>query len=145
MVTVPDPVAGYPEPRTCHTCIVHDDYVYICGGYFIPSGNLGQAVGASKAFDDLWRFHLPTKKWSLLPLRLPKTLWSHAADVTSDGRMYIFGGCTKSDEKERTNNMFKILLQIPTLEQLCWDELTLNSDAVCKSDLTREYLKKLQV
>ena len=39
--------------------------------------------------------------------------------------MYIFGGITwiREGEVQRTNNVFKMWLVIPTLERLCWEAL----------------------
>ena len=38
--------------------------------------------------------------------------------------MYIFGGIEKVDEgQERTNNVLKMWLVIPSLERMCWDTL----------------------
>lgn len=138
--TIPDPDHGYPGSRTCHTCVRYNDYAYICGGYFIPSGTQEENASLSKSFDDIWKFHLPTRKWSLVSTRLPKSLWAHAADVTDEGRMYVFGGCTKSQTKERINQMISIDLDTQKLEKLCWDVLTTSANVSIDSGaLSKRY------
>ena len=56
---------------------------------------------------------------------LPHPTYFHSAAVTKEGCMYIFGGIERigEDRDERTNNVFKMWLVIPTLERLSWEAL----------------------
>uniref|UniRef100_A0A915HY99 Uncharacterized protein n=1 Tax=Romanomermis culicivorax TaxID=13658 RepID=A0A915HY99_ROMCU len=117
--TKPDPKAGHPESRTCHTIVRYGENLYVCGGYFIPDSRSDQKA---KSFDDFWKFHLPTFQWTKMASTLPFNLWAHAADITSDGRLYILGGCrtTTTGKKRRSETVLTLNIGIPRLENLAW-------------------------
>ena len=56
---------------------------------------------------------------------LPHPTYFHSAAVTPEGCMYVFGGIERIGENqdERTNNVLRMWLVIPSLEKLCWKSL----------------------
>ncbi|KAL8611319.1 hypothetical protein ACOMHN_013750 [Nucella lapillus] len=113
-----DLAKGFPPARRCHSCIRHDNAVYVFGGRGL------------EAFGDLWRLCLNTFHWTCLKkhqLAVPK-LYFHGAAITSSGSMYVFGGVTYRIGAEppefRTNSIFKVQLAVPPLQELVWDYLS---------------------
>ena len=50
---------GYPPPRKCHSCVLYDRTVYMCGGMLDrPSPD------QSTAFDDFWKLSLDDLVWT---------------------------------------------------------------------------------
>jgi len=107
-----DPFIGFPLRRKCFSSVQMGDDVYICGG-----------CNNQTVYKDIWRFNIPKRQWHFLPIQMPSPLSFHAASLTSEGCMYIFGGVTSIKRGVRTNKVFKIWLKIPKLTEMCWDVL----------------------
>lgn len=136
--TVPDAQFGFPGARTCHTVVPYDRFAYLSGGYCIGDDTVDPT---SKSLDDFWRFEPASLKWTRLPGSLPCPLWSHAADVTSEGWMYIYGGCTT--KKQRSSAMYKICLDVPKLETLAWCKVTGYVFSETVPSLSNHFIDKL--
>ncbi|XP_076468674.1 kelch domain-containing protein 10-like [Babylonia areolata] len=111
---------GAPAPRRCHSCVLHNNAVYVFGGRDLrPQG-------------DLWRLSLETWHWTcLLPASSsPLHCYFHAAAVTASGSMYVFGGVTwpdeggEEEEERRNHNVYRVRLTVPPLQELVWDSLS---------------------
>ncbi|CAG0902344.1 unnamed protein product [Darwinula stevensoni] len=102
----------FPAPRRCLSLTHVGQFVYICGG-------LGSQY---VAYDDLWQLDLTSFRWRRMPTDLPQSLYFHSADVTPEGKMYVFGGVTgEVFAPERTNSVYSIWLKIPSLKEMCWE------------------------
>lgn len=82
-----------PAPRRCHGSVQYTDErtgtttVVISGGY-----------DGDRVFSDVWRLDLGTLQWTRLrKCILPCPVYFHSATLTSEGRMYIFGGIVKEN------------------------------------------------
>ncbi|XP_025107786.1 kelch domain-containing protein 10-like isoform X2 [Pomacea canaliculata] len=106
-----DTSKGYPSARRCHSCLLFDDRMYLYGGRC-----------NSRIYSDLWYLQLKTLQWHHIPLNMNVTCFFHHAAVSQSGCMYIFGGVvsTDSEREERTNEIHKIWLHIPSLKEMAW-------------------------
>lgn len=122
-LTHPDPYTdkevapGIPNPRKCHGCVQIETptgpRVYISGGY-----------DGERVFNDLWCLDLQTFQWyHIWPCLLPYPTYFHAAAVTPQGKMYLFGGICQNDEYNRTNSVYSTWLCIPKLSEMCWEAI----------------------
>ena len=84
--------------------------VYIVGGY---DGNT--------IFDDIWRLDLLTLQWIKLRVFLPKPVYFHASTLTKDGQLIIFGGVDNIEENRRTDKVFSVWLEPPSLRAMCME------------------------
>ncbi|XP_076232236.1 scruin like at the midline [Calliopsis andreniformis] len=109
-----------PEPRRCHGSVQYTDertgvtYVVISGGY-----------NEDHVFSDVWRLDLSLLQWTCLrKCILPCPVYFHSAALTPEGRMYIFGGIIKENNKVvRTDAVHSVWLKIPKLSEMCWQAL----------------------
>nr|XP_054751517.1 kelch domain-containing protein 10-like [Lytechinus pictus] len=109
----------YPQRRVYHSCAQWNSEVYICGGhdarYFV--------------MDDIWCLHLPDLRWTQLITSLPVPSFFHSAAITDTKCMYLFGGVKNfagrdhNVDRIRTKIIQKIWLAIPTLTELCWQNV----------------------
>ncbi|XP_077986715.1 kelch domain-containing protein 10-like [Glandiceps talaboti] len=99
----------YPSPRRCHSCVQQGNDVFICGGY-----------DEHRIFGDIWRLTLDNLQWTRLRARLPQPVYFHSAAITPAGCMYIHGGVTSIYGDERTAELYRIWLYVPSLLELCW-------------------------
>ncbi|XP_077982989.1 kelch domain-containing protein 10-like [Glandiceps talaboti] len=111
--TQPDPMEGYPGTRIYHSCVQKKQDVYICGGH-----------NNSKIFDDLWKLHLPNLQWTKIPATMPVPSFFHAAAITPSGCMFYFGGVVNLDDSKRTGEIFRVWVDVPSLFELCWANVT---------------------
>ncbi|XP_071810516.1 kelch domain-containing protein 10-like isoform X2 [Asterias amurensis] len=135
--TKPCPKGAYPAPRKHHSCVQWKNEVYICGGH-----------NDEVIFDDVWRLELPSLQWFKLPTALPVPTCFHTAAITPETSkikcMYIFGGLisdiTDPDyrQRKRTNNVFRIWLDIPPLA-----DISLRKIVSCLPDVTDETIATL--
>lgn len=114
--TKPDKVHGYPRTRKCHSCSLFRNEAYVCGG-----------LDGEDIMDDIWKLNLTTYEWTKIPTSLHLPVYFHSADITPDGCLYIFGGVTRIDDI-RTNCVQRIWLILPTLQELCWENMCLTLD-----------------
>ncbi|XP_023339632.1 kelch domain-containing protein 10 [Eurytemora carolleeae] len=101
---------GFPDPRRCHSALARDHMVYIIGGY---DGNT--------IFDDIWRLDLLTLQWIKLRVILPNPVYFHASTLTKDGQLIIFGGVDNIEENRRTDKVFSVWLEPPSLRAMCME------------------------
>lgn len=109
--TLPDPRTGeYPLARKYHSLVQLPD-----GGPVFVAGGCNNAV----TLRDIWRLDLDTRTWSRLDkCRLPYRLFFHDAATTPDGCMFVFGGVRDRSGPTRTNNLYKLWLQVPALRAI---------------------------
>ncbi|KAG8576760.1 hypothetical protein GDO81_009957 [Engystomops pustulosus] len=110
--TKPHENLGFPAARRCHSCVQIKHEVFICGGYN------GEVI-----LGDLWKLNLQTFQWTKLPAVMPEPAYFHCAAVTPAGCMYIHGGVVNIQQNKRTGSLFKIWLVVPSLLELCWENL----------------------
>lgn len=109
LFTAPDPRHGFPSRRRCHSCVQHQDAVFVAGGH----NNV-------HVLNDVWRLELPTLQWHRLAASLPNPVYFHSAAVTESGQMFVFGGVTAVDGSERCNSLWSMWLTVPSLLELSW-------------------------
>ncbi|XP_012216265.1 kelch domain-containing protein 10 homolog [Linepithema humile] len=109
-----------PAPRRCHGSVQYTDEKSGVTSVVISGGYNGDWV-----YSDVWRLDLGTLQWTLLrECILPNPVYFHSAALTPEGRMYIFGGIVKINEKmHRTNAVYSAWLTIPKLSDICWQAL----------------------
>lgn len=81
---------------------------YICGG-----------TDGDKVCSDIWHINLNELKWTLLVGCIPYPVYFHAATVSLNGRMTIFGGVDNISGESRNNKLTSIWLKIPSLKNIC--------------------------
>ncbi|XP_011691613.1 PREDICTED: kelch domain-containing protein 10 homolog [Wasmannia auropunctata] len=109
-----------PAPRRCHGSVQYTDEktgvtsVVISGGY-----------NGDRVFSDVWRLDLSTLQWTRMrKCVLPSPVYFHSAALTPEGRMYLFGGIVKTNNKvKRTNAIYSAWITIPKLSEICWQAL----------------------
>ena len=74
---------GGPSPRDAHAAVVHDEWMYVFGGY-----------DSKRYLNDFHRFHFDDLAWSSVPVGggAPSPRGGHTA-VVHAGEMLVFGGC----------------------------------------------------
>lgn len=109
--TKPDARTGeYPPPRKFHSLV----HMASNGMVFVAGGCNDTAI-----LRDIWRLDLANRQWTKLEkCRLPYRMYFHDAAVTPDGCMFIFGGVRERSGPTRTNNLFKLWLQVPPLKAI---------------------------
>ncbi|XP_070557511.1 kelch domain-containing protein 10-like isoform X2 [Ptychodera flava] len=107
--TQPDPTEGFPRTRIYHSCAQRNQEVYISGGH-----------NNSVIFNDLWKLHLPSLQWTKIHTVMPVPSFFHSAAITPSGCMYYFGGVVNLDDSQRTGEICRIWLAVPSLFELCW-------------------------
>lgn len=84
-----------PAPRRCHGSVQYTDEKSGVTSVVISGGYNGDWV-----FSDVWRLDLGTLQWTRLSeCILPCPVYFHSAALTPEGRMYIFGGIVKMNNK----------------------------------------------
>jgi len=68
-----------PPPRTRHGAFVHEDKMYIFGGW-----------NSIDFFRDLWQYNFNSKKWTEMKSNIPRI--SQSGSCFYENRLYIFGG-----------------------------------------------------
>lgn len=120
IVTYPDPDAGFPAPRKCHSLVQHStkdvhDCEEIC--VYVAGGNY-----QGGPLSDVWKLSLTTRRWMRFrQTGLRTSLFFHDACITPEGCMYIFGGITSVTT--RTNKLFKMWVTLPKLSEIAWEAL----------------------
>lgn len=98
----------YPQARKCHSLAVIGNDCYVCGG-----------TNGVNICSDLWHINLAELKWTLLVECIPYPVYFHAASVSLEGKLTIFGGVDTIDGNSRNNKLTSIWLKIPTLKNIC--------------------------
>lgn len=103
------PHTEQPHPRSGHAVAVHEDQLFIYGGYSTEKLNRFQKTQAS-VHRDLWTLPLaaPTPIWTRVKLGgIPPPIRSGMAFAVKDKKMYLFGGVVDIDGTGgRTNSSF---------------------------------------
>lgn len=97
----------YPQARKCHSLAVIGNDCYVCGG-----------TNSVEVCSDLWHINLEELKWSLLVECIPYPVYFHAASVSLNGKLTVFGGVDTIDGKSRNNKLTSIWLKIPSLKDI---------------------------
>uniref|UniRef100_A0A0R3RFD9 Kelch domain-containing protein 10 n=1 Tax=Elaeophora elaphi TaxID=1147741 RepID=A0A0R3RFD9_9BILA len=116
--TLPDINNGYPVGRLYYGCVKFGDYAYILGGCTEKSAIhhlIDRIVLRPKLLEDCWQLDLKEWRWKLLPGHLNQQLCFHAATVTPEGCIYIFGGTTDEKFERRTDQLQRCWIRPPTL------------------------------
>ncbi|KAB7501797.1 Kelch domain-containing protein 10 [Armadillidium nasatum] len=116
---------SYPKPRKCHILVKYKQCIYIQGG-----------TNEAEHLKDLWKLDLKTMKWKKLKCSTEKSIYFHSAAVTEEGTLYIFGGIWES-ESVRTNKIFKVHLDVPSLRTLAWQAVDYYAPNLSKLPLSR--------
>lgn len=72
---------------------------------------------------DLWKFDLPTQKWTLLIEQIPIPIYFHGATVSRYGQLTYFGGLTilkPNKPNVRSKKLFSVWIDIPPLKEIAW-------------------------
>jgi hypothetical protein len=85
---------GGPSPRDAHAAVVHDEWMYVFGGY-----------DSKRYLNDFHRYHFESSTWSTVTYSggAPSPRGGHTAVVHAD-EMLVFGGC---DGWNYFNDLFK--------------------------------------
>lgn len=103
-----DGVKLYPQARKCHSLAVIGNDCYVCGG-----------TNGVKVCSDIWHINLEELKWTLLVDSIPHPVYFHAASISLNGKLTVFGGVDDIDGNSRNNKLTSIWLKIPTLKNIC--------------------------
>lgn len=98
----------YPGKRKCHSLAVIGNDCYICGG-----------TDGHRICSDIWHINLEKLRWTLLVECIPYPVYFHAASVSLDGKLTLFGGVDTIAGDSRNNKLTSIWLKIPTLKNIC--------------------------
>ncbi|XP_023232430.1 kelch domain-containing protein 10-like [Centruroides sculpturatus] len=98
-----------PCERKCHGCVQFDKDVYVFGGF------TGREI-----LSDIWKMDLEIRQWTRYQYELPETLYFHSVAAAPNGQVFIFGGIRSMFHKMRTNDMYTLWINIPTLKEICW-------------------------
>eukprot|EP01134_Creolimax_fragrantissima_P005828 CFRG5828T1 len=100
----------FPTARRSHSCVAYDGVIYMYGG-----------TDGLNMFDDFWMLETKGFQWRrvLLSSMTNFAKCFHAADVTPQGAMYIFGGCADSNGNVRSNEISSVHFKLPSLFDLC--------------------------
>lgn len=105
---LPDVHKGIPVGRKCHGCVTLDTRVFMVGG-----------LSDLYICDDLWKFDLLTNQWTFIT-NIPSPIFFHSVSISNTGQMTIFGGANSLDSAARTNTLYSVWLDVPSLEELAW-------------------------
>ncbi|EJD75567.1 hypothetical protein LOAG_17310 [Loa loa] len=117
-MTLPDINYGYPVGRLYYGCVKFGNNAYILGGCTEKSvihQLVDQIVLRPKLLQDCWKLDLKEWCWTLLPGQLNQQICFHAATVTPEGCVYIFGGTTDEKFERRTNQLQRCWITPPSL------------------------------
>lgn len=100
----------YPERRKCHSLGVIGNDCYMAGG-----------TDSERVCSDLWHINLEELKWTLLIEQVPCPIpvYFHAATISLEGKLTIFGGVEDVQGRNRNNKLTQIWLKVPSLKNIC--------------------------
>lgn len=97
----------YPQKRKCHSLAVIGNDCYVCGG-----------VNNESVCSDIWHINLEELKWTLLVECIPYPVYFHAASVSLNGKLTVFGGVDTMAGDSRNDKLTSIWLKIPSLKNI---------------------------
>lgn len=126
----------FPPSRKFHAAVQHGNYAYLCGGF-----------DCTDMYKDIWRLDLSDLQWTRLSQELPKPIYFHSATVTPAGCMYVFGGVVSTAGDLRSNEIYKMWLNVPSLQEIAWDLISnrLNKTLPMDQEPDQEQLRRLNV
>lgn len=99
---------SYPAPRYSHEGGQYGGRIYICGG-----------TDGTVALQDVWSLDLDKLEWRKEEeIKLPHPLYFHSASISTEGEMVLFGGVTSIRPKVRTNAIYSIWINVPSLQTM---------------------------
>ena len=117
VISLPDPVHGFPKSRVSFGCVKEGDNIYISGGrHYI-------AISAFQELDDIWHLRLGPLQWTRLSFNLPEKMFFHRAVVAPSGLMYMFGGVLKDELRSAKMYKTRLPFTIGKLTELCWEKV----------------------
>ncbi|KAL3990126.1 hypothetical protein ACH3XW_30475 [Acanthocheilonema viteae] len=117
-ITLPDTNHGYPAGRLYYGCVKFGNNAYILGGCTEKSVMhrfIDRIVLRPRLLQDCWQLDLKEWRWKLLSGELNQQICFHAATVTPEGCIYVFGGTTDEKFERRTNQLQRCWIKPPTL------------------------------
>lgn len=119
----------WPRARKCHSLSILGNDCYISGGLHDNSVCAG-----------VWHINLEDLAWSPITRRIPYPVYFHAAAISKDARLTIFGGVQTTKGDIRNNKLTSIWLKIPSLKDICLlaidyyaDEQFVSRQRLCKT------------
>eukprot|EP00121_Abeoforma_whisleri_P010775 Awhi_evm2s9935 len=102
-------VNGFPLDRRSHTCVMHNDSIYMYGG-----------TDGAVMFSDFWLLNVKTMTWKFVTMKNTKgnAKCFHSASMTTEGQMLLFGGCADSNGNVRSNEISNVYTEVPSLQHL---------------------------
>ena len=97
----------YPLKRKCHSLAVIGNDCYVCGG-----------TNGTRVCSDIWHINLEELKWTLLVECIPYPVYFHAASISLNGKLTVFGGVDNIAGDSRNNKLTSIWLKIPSLKNI---------------------------
>ncbi|KAM3728056.1 Kelch domain-containing protein [Dirofilaria immitis] len=116
--TLPDINYGYPLGRLYYGCLKFGSCAYILGGcteMSVVRHLIDRIILRPKLLQDCWQLDLKEWRWKWLPGQLNQQLCFHAATVTPEGCIYVFGGTTDEKFEKRTNQLQRCWIKPPSL------------------------------
>ncbi|KAK6114139.1 Kelch motif family protein [Brugia pahangi] len=117
-LTLPDTDYGYPLGRLYYGCVKFGNDVYILGGCTERSvirHLVDEIVLRPKLLQDCWKLDLNEWRWKLLPGELNQQICFHAATITPEGCIYVFGGTIDEKFERRTDELQRCWITPPSL------------------------------
>eukprot|EP00124_Ichthyophonus_hoferi_P001926 Ihof_evm11s115 gene=Ihof_evmTU11s115 len=101
-----------PANRRSHTCTLNEGKVYVTGG-----------TNGTTVFAETWILDMKTFSWKELPTNGFEGRYFHAAAITAEGRLHMFGGCLDAAGKKRSGTTTSCWIKSASLCFLCASRL----------------------
>ncbi|KNC84203.1 hypothetical protein SARC_03564 [Sphaeroforma arctica JP610] len=97
----------YPSARRSHTCCVHKNKIYICGG-----------TNGKDSYTDMWALNMDTLKWEKVKAKGLLPIFFHTHVITSAGQVLLYGGRQSARDETRVATVSHIWVDVPSLKAL---------------------------
>lgn len=135
-----------PSRRKCHGAVQIE-----CNGDI----NVFIVGGEKEGFilSDMWQLNLRTLQWSQAKnFQLQYPTYFHSCALTPEGKMYMFGGISKTRHLGRSNDIISTWLCIPKLSEICWDALlyyypqlvNCSKETLIKNGIPRKFVHRIE-
>lgn len=108
-----DSEISFPNRRKCHSLGVIGNDCYIAGG-----------TDGENVCSDVWHINLEELRWTLLVECIPHPVYFHAASISMNGKLTIFGGVEDAQGKSRNNKISAMWVKVPTLKNICLEAIS---------------------